>query len=213
VTDTLLRLSNITFHYPSGPPVLRGLNLSLDAGRRMGLTGPNGSGKSTLLHLAVGLLRPQEGTVWAFGRERQSEKDFAEVRRRAGLLFQDSDDQLFSPTVLDDVAFGPLNLEMKPPEARRAARRALESVGLQGFEQRITYRLSGGEKRLVARAGVLAMEPDVLLLDEPTAGLDEAHRLRLIEVLDSLPQAMILVSHDEPFLAKLANCAQTLKGV
>jgi cobalt/nickel transport system ATP-binding protein len=213
MSEPLLHLRNVTFHYPGGPPVVQGLELRLHAGERLALTGPNGSGKTTVLHLAVGLLHPQGGSVWAFGRDRSTEDDFREVRRQAGLLFQDSDDQLFCPTVLDDVAFGPLNLGAEPDEARRCARRALEAVGLPGMEQRITYHLSGGEKRLVALAGVLAMEPEVLLLDEPTAGLDEAHRGRLSAILDNLPQAMLLVSHDATFISHLANRAQTLKAV
>jgi cobalt/nickel transport system ATP-binding protein len=214
VSEPILQLTGITFRYPGGPAVLQGLDLCLHAGQRLGLTGPNGSGKTTLLHLALGLLKPQQGTVRAFGRERCTEDDFHEVRRRAGLLFQDADDQLFCPTVLDDVAFGPLNLGLDADAARHRARDALETVGLpDGFGRRITYRLSGGEKRLVALAGVLAMEPDALLLDEPTAGLDEGHRARLLGVLHNLPQAMLIVSHDAEFLSQLAESSQTLKGV
>ena len=213
MSEPILQFSGISFHYPGGPPVLRDLDLSLGAGQRLGLSGPNGSGKTTLLHLAVGLLKPQEGTVRAFGRERRTEDDFLEVRRRAGLLFQDSDDQLFCPTVLDDVAFGPLNLGLGADQARAAARDALDAVDLPGFEERITYRLSGGEKRRVALAGVLAMQPDALLLDEPTAGLDEEHRGRLLQVLGDLSQAMLIVSHDTTFLSQLAECAVKLKVV
>jgi cobalt/nickel transport system ATP-binding protein len=138
------------------------------------------------------------------------EADFHEVRARAGLLFQDSDDQLFCPTVLEDVAFGPLNLGRTTEEARTDALRTLAALGLSGFEERVTHRLSAGEKRLVALATVLAMNPRVLLLDEPTNGLDEATETRLTELLAGMPQAMLIVSHDRRFLERLATRAVVL---
>ena len=199
MTEPLLELRNVTFFYGPDRPVLRECNLRIGAADRIGLAGPNGSGKTTLLHLMVGLLRPASGNMVAFGKPRRREADFHEVRRRAGLLFQDTDDQLFCPTVAEDVAFGPLNLGKPRADARRIVAETLDRVGLPGFERRITYRLSGGERRLVALAAVLAMQPDVLLLDEPTAGLDEASTARLTEVLRGLPQAMLVVSHDRAF--------------
>ena len=141
----------------------------------------------------------------AFGRPRRSEKDFHEVRRRAGLLFQNSDDQLFCPTVLEDVSFGPLNLGTRPAEAREIARDTLDRLGLGGFGDRVTHTLSGGQKRLVALATILAMRPEVLLLDEPTNALDRATEERLIGILQTLPQAMAIVSHDERFLSRLTT--------
>ena len=174
---------------------------------RLALLGANGSGKTTLLHLIVGLLRPTAGRIEAFGKVRREEADFHEVRRRAGLLFQEADDQLFCPSVAEDVAFGPLNLGKPRDEVRRIVTHTLQSLGLHDYEHRITYRLSGGEKRLVALATVLAMQPDVLLLDEPTSELDEAASERLIELLSGLPQAMILVSHDRPFWQRIATGA------
>jgi cobalt/nickel transport system ATP-binding protein len=136
-----------------------------------------------------------------------AESDFHEVRTRVGLLFQDSDDQLFCPTVLEDVAFGPLNLGRSPREARADALGTLDLLGLGGFADRVAHRLSAGEKRLVALAAVLAMRPEVLLLDEPTNGLDEATEARLTELLAAMPQAMLIVSHDRVFLERLANRA------
>lgn len=203
--QTLIEIRDLHFAYHNRPPVLRGVDLTLRAGERIGLVGPNGSGKSTLLHLIVGLLKPDRGSVCAFGVERSSERDFVDVRRRVGLVFQNADDQLFCPTVLEDVAFGPLNLGQSADEAKQVAASVLERVGLSGFEQRITYKLSGGEKRLVAVATVLAMDPEVLLLDEPTSGLDDAARERLANVLLGLPQAMILVSHEDELVRELAT--------
>jgi len=198
MTD-LIQLDRVSFSYGE-QAVLREAGLVLSPGERLGLQGAMGAGKTTLLHLIVGLLRPDGGTVRVFGRERRREADFHEVRRRVGLVFQDSDDQLFCPTVLEDVAFGPLNLGCTVRQARERAGEALDRVGLAGFEQRVTYRLSGGEKRLVALATVLAMHPDVLLLDEPQNGLDEASTVRIQELLRSLPQSMIIVSHDRSLL-------------
>lgn len=210
--EPLIRLEGLGFSYGPERPVIKEFDLQLAEGERLGLVGPNGSGKTTLLHLIVGLLRPAAGTLWAFGRPRNHEVDFREVRARAGLVFQNPDDQLFCPTVLEDVAFGPLNLGRSPEEARRTASATLDMVGLPGMEERITYRLSGGEKRLVALATVLAMTPDVLLLDEPTNGLDDSSTVRITRVLAGLPQAMIVVSHQRDFLAGLVHRTQVLSA-
>jgi cobalt/nickel transport system ATP-binding protein len=212
VNGNLIKLTGAVFAYNSGAPVLDGVDLSLARGEKIGLVGANGSGKTTLLHLIVGLLKPERGEIEFAGRPRRSEKDFWEVRARVGLLFQDAEDQLFSPTVAEDVAFGPLNLGRPVSEAKKIVSSTLERVGLAGFEDRITYRLSAGEKRLVSLATVLAMEPEALLLDEPTTALDEEARERIIGVLNSLPQAMIAVSHDRDFLTRTTDRALLLKG-
>ena len=198
-------LNDIHFGYPGRPAVLDGVSLALAPGERLCLTGFNGAGKSTLLHIMVGLLRPQRGEVIAFGRPRKVEADFVEVRRRAGLVFQDPDDQLFCPTVAEDVAFGPLNLGKSRAEALAIVDRVLDRLNLSAFRNRITHKLSGGEKRLVTLAAVLAMEPDVLLLDEPTNALDERTTARLVEILLSLPQAMVIISHDPHFREKVVT--------
>jgi cobalt/nickel transport system ATP-binding protein len=191
--------------------VLRGASLRLAAGERVSLLGANGAGKTTLLHAIVGLIAPQAGSVFAFGEMRKRERDFWSVRARVGLLFQDPDDQLFCPTVLEDVAFGPLNLGRSREEARAAAEATLGRLGIRDLADRVTQRLSGGEKRLVALATVLAMEPELLLLDEPTLGLDEASAERLVGVLAGLAQAMCLVSHDRAFHARLSTRAVELR--
>lgn len=200
----LFELIGVTFSHDERP-LLAGVDLALTAGERVGLTGAMGSGKTTLLHLAVGLHTAQAGTIRFHGREYRREPQFCELRKRVGLVFQDSDDQLFCPTVLEDVAFGPLNLGLTATQACAAAARALAQVGLQGFEERVTYRLSGGEKRLVALATVLAMEPEVLLLDEPQNGLDSSAFERVGELLCRLPQSMLIVSHDRDFLGRVAT--------
>lgn len=205
MSRVLIRLDGVGFHYRPERPILAGLDFELAAGERVGLVGSNGSGKTTLLQLIVGLVKPLAGRIEAFGRPRLSEADFAEVRAKAGLLFQDPEDQLFSPTVLEDVAFGPLNLGRTREEARRIAVETLASLGLEGYEGRITHKLSGGEKRLVSLAAVLAMEPEVLLLDEPGAGLDEDSLARIRKILLGLDQAMIIVSHRRDFLVGLAE--------
>jgi len=206
----IIELKGVTFGYPGGPPVLRDLDFTLRRGERIGIMAPNGSGKTTLFHLIMGLVKPLAGQVTIFGKTLREERDFIEVRRRIGLLFQDPDDQLFSPTVLEDVAFGPLNLGKTRTEAAAVARRTLASLGLNGFEDRITFKLSGGEKRLVSLATVLAMEPEALLLDEPENGLDTRTRVRLMEILGGLDIAYILISHELEFLTAATHIIYTL---
>ncbi|NOC85972.1 energy-coupling factor ABC transporter ATP-binding protein [Ruegeria sp. HKCCD6428] len=201
---TLITLEDICFSYPGQPPVLDGASLSLSAGQRLSLTGPNGAGKSTLLRILLGLQRPCSGTVTVFGQQRVEEADFHEVRRRVGLVFQDADDQLFCPTVAEDVAFGPLNLGKTRDEALAIVDKVLGDLDLMHLKNRITHKLSGGEKRLVTLATVLAMEPEVLLLDEPTNALDTKNEARLLEILRALPQAILLVSHSPAFRLELA---------
>lgn len=201
----LFDLSDICFGYPGHGAVLDGAGFTLEAGERLCITGHNGAGKSTLLRIMVGLLIPSSGRVTAFGQERRAEADFHDVRCRAGLVFQDADDQLFCPTVAEDIAFGPLNLGKSRAEALAIADAVLARLDLIHLRARITHKLSGGEKRLVTLAAVLAMEPDVLLLDEPTNALDEANEGRFLGILHSLPQAMVIVSHDPHFRRKIAT--------
>jgi len=201
----IIRLEDVAFAYEPARAVLTGCHLTIRQGERVGLIGPTGGGKTTLLHLIVGLLRPTSGRIEIFGKPRTKEADFLEVRRRVGLLFQDADDQLLFPTVAEDVAFGPLNLGKPKQEVLRVVRETLAELGLTGYENRITYRLSGGEKRLAALAGLLAMQPEVLLLDEPFAGLDEQTAHRVIHILDQLPQTLLLVSHHRDWLRQLAS--------
>ncbi|PIE43375.1 MAG: energy-coupling factor ABC transporter ATP-binding protein [Gammaproteobacteria bacterium] len=203
--DPLIQTLGLSYCYPGREEALSHVDFSLSAGDRVALTGPNGAGKTTFLHLLVGLKKAKAGQVYAFGKPRETEQEFMEVRARAGFLFQDPDDQLFCPTVLEDVAFGPLNLGKTRSQALAVARDTLATLGMAGFEDRVAHQLSGGEKRMVALASVLSMEPEVLLLDEPTNALDKSARQKLIKTLLALPQSMILVSHDEAFVSTIAT--------
>ena len=209
--DLIIHLTDICFSYPGSPPALDNLDLKLYKGDRIGLMGPNGSGKTSLFHIIMGLLKPSAGTIEIFNHPTVKEKDFRKVREKIGLLFQDADDQLFSPTVVEDVAFGPLNLGKSQDEAMDIARNTLNFLGLAGFEDRITYKLSGGEKKLVSFATVLAMEPEVLLLDEPTGGLDDRTKAALKDVLSNLDLSYILISHEIDFLADITNAIYTME--
>ncbi len=202
----IIELKGVSLSYNSHR-ALDGVSFSLEPGDRVGLSGPNGSGKTTLCHVIMGLLKPDGGEVRILGKERRTEQEFAEIRTRIGFLFQDSDDQLFCPTVLEDVAFGPLNQGKTPDEAKEIVHDTLASLGMIGFEDRLTYQLSGGEKRLVALATILAMSPDALILDEPTTGVDEATVDRLVEILNTSDKAYMVISHDRAFLPRVTDRA------
>ncbi|OBQ54014.1 energy-coupling factor ABC transporter ATP-binding protein [Halodesulfovibrio spirochaetisodalis] len=203
MSTPLLSLTDIHYIYAgTATPALSGADLELTSSSRLGMLGHNGSGKTTLFLTAMGILKPSKGTITYAGTPLVHEKDFRTLRAEIGYLFQRSDDQLFSPTVIDDIAFGPLNLGKTPDEALSIAADTLSIVGLQGFEHRITHKLSGGEKKMVALASVLAMQPKALLLDEPTNDLDPATRERLITILADLDLALCIISHDWDFLDK-----------
>jgi cobalt/nickel transport system ATP-binding protein len=210
--ERIIRLRGIDFGFSGRPAVLQDLDFDMHRGDRIGLVAPNGSGKTTLFHIIMGLLKPLRGTIEIFGQPVTREEDFITVRRRIGLLFQDADDQLFSPTVLEDVAFGPLNMGKSKQEAVAVSKRTLAELGLSGFENRLTFKLSGGEKRLVALATVLAMEPEVLLLDEPTSGLDDSTKDRLREILKKLELSYILISHEYDFMVDVVSTYYTLES-
>ena len=195
-----------------GVAVLTEVSLALGAGERLAVVGANGAGKTTLLRAIVGLERAAAGRIALFGEVCAGERDFRRARPRIGFLFQDSDDQLFCPTVLEDVAFGPLNSGLADAEARAVAGETLERLGIGHLGGRVTHRLSGGEKRLVCLAGLLAMRPEVLLLDEPTNGVDAEGGARLRAALRDYTGAMVLVSHDDGFVAELATRALLLEG-
>jgi len=203
----LVRLEDVHFDYPDGTPALQGVSFELHHGESVGLVGANGAGKSTiLLHLA-GVLFPSSGMV-RVGDWPVTAETLAHVRRSLGLVFQDPDDQLFMPTVADDVAFGPLNLGLPDDEVEARVSGALQRVGAAALRSRPPYRLSGGEKRAAAIASVLAMSPDILVMDEPSAGLDPAARRRLIGLLRSFEHTKIVATHDLDLV--LDVCARTV---
>ncbi len=207
----LLELRDISYSYPGhNSPLLNDVNLQV-TNERIGLIGPNGCGKTTFFQIIMGLLRAQTGEIVLNGKTMEQEKDFRILRRTLGFLFQNSDDQLFSPTVLEDVAFGPLNHGLTPDAAKDISIKTLEHLGLKGFEERITHKLSGGEKKLVALATILSMQPQLLLLDEPSNNLDPATRDRLITILRELNLAHIIISHDLDFLASTCSKLYTLE--
>lgn len=191
--------------------VLADVSLSLHAGERLALYGQNGAGKSSLLAALVGLV-PASGRICMGGISCTREADFAVARRKAGLVFQDPGDQLFCATVLEDVAFGLRNLGQTEHSARSNARSMLDQLGIGALADRVGFQLSGGEQRLVALASVLVMAPSVLLLDEPTNGLDLYTRQRVIDLLCALPQAMLIVTHDVPFIAAVASRVSVLEA-
>ncbi len=197
----MIELRDVSYTFAQAKsPILHNLSFATKD-KRIGIIGPNGCGKTTLLHLMVGLLSPDKGEVLFQGKPVVTKEDLRSLRKDVGFLFQSSDDQLFSPTVIEDVAFGPLNLGFSPEEAKDIALKTLDSLGLAGFEERITHRLSGGEKKLVALATILAMKPKMLLLDEPTNNLDPKTRSHLIKILQGLDLYQIIISHDWDFLS------------
>lgn len=206
----LIRVRDLGFRHVPERPLLKSVSFDLHEGERVGLAGGNGCGKSSLLHLLIGLLPRDAGMLELCGQPCHAEQDFRPLRGRVGLMFQDADDQLFCPTVQEDVAFGPLNQGMAHAAVRRVVGDVLARLQIPHLAERPVHHLSGGEKRMVALAGVLAMSPQVLLLDEPTSGLDEDAQVRVTDVLLTLPQAMLVVSHDRDFLTRLSTRVLTL---
>jgi energy-coupling factor transporter ATP-binding protein EcfA2 len=189
-----LLVDGLRYAYPGGHVALHGVSLRLAAGEKAALVGPNGAGKSTLLLHLNGLLTGQ-GVIEITGLP-VTPPNLPVIRARVGLVFQNPDDQLFSPTVFEDVAFGPLHLGLPESAVRARVAAALAQVGMGGYAERLSYRLSVGEKKRIAVATVLAMEPELLALDEPSAGLDPRARRGLIALLRALPQTMLISTHD-----------------
>lgn len=204
-TTPVLQMKGISYQYPQRGKVLDSINFDLMESEKVGLIGDNGAGKTTLFHLLTGLTMGQRGSITCLNKDIQSEKDFVYLRGQVGLVFQDPDDQLFCPSVLEDVMFGPLNQGFNVEQAKQKSEKILEQLQLSHLSESMASQLSGGEKRLVTLAAVLVMEPQVLLLDEPTNALDIKAKARLLSVLQQLPQAMIIISHDHEFLAQLVD--------
>ncbi len=209
-----LDVRGLAFAYPDGHQALFGVDLVVERGERVALLGPNGAGKTTLVLHLNGILTGGAGSVRVGGLQvrPQDRERLREIRRRVGIVFQDPDDQLFMPTVRDDVAFGPANLGLRGPDLESRVASALEAVGMGDVADRPPHHLSFGQRRRVAVATVLAMEPEVLVLDEPTSNLDPASRRELAEVLDSLDVTLLVVTHDLPYALELCERSVVLSG-
>ena len=192
--EEVVKIEKLSFSYPDGQQALSDVDLTVYRGETVALIGPNGAGKSTLLLHLNGILR-SNGRVKAFSMP-ISDENLREVRSKIGLVFQNPDDQLFSATVFDDVAFGPINLGYSEMEVRQSVARALDWVGMTGYEQRSPHHLSLGEKKRIAIATVLSMNPEILVLDEPTSNLDPRGRWLLTELLKKLSITKIIATHD-----------------
>ncbi|MFE1781804.1 energy-coupling factor ABC transporter ATP-binding protein [Streptomyces sp. NPDC059506] len=206
-----LEVTGLAYAYPDGHQALFGVDLTVGAGERVALLGPNGAGKTTLVLHLNGILTGGLGGVRVGGLPVEK-KNLAEIRRRVGIVFQDPDDQLFMPTVREDVAFGPAASGLRGPELEARVRRALEQVGMEEFADRPPHHLSFGQRRRVAVATVLAMEPQILVLDEPSSNLDPASRRELADILRSLDVTVLMVTHDLPYALELCPRSVVLSG-
>ena len=204
MSEATIAVTDLGFEYPDGTIALRGVNLHVHPGERVALLGPNGAGKTSLVLHLNGIVLPQRGSVQVSGIEVSAET-VAEVRRRVGLVFQDPDDQLFMPTVRRDVAFGPLNLGLEANEVARRVEAALSAVEIADLADRPPNHLSLGQRRRAAIAGVLAMEPEIMVLDEPTSNLDPATRRELAALLLRLDITSLVVTHDLPFALEVCE--------
>ena len=204
-----LSVLNLTYAYPDGHQALYGVNLVVQQGERVALLGPNGAGKTTLVLHLNGILTAQHGSVTVAGLAVNS-KNVREIRRMVGIVFQDPDDQLFMPTVREDVAFGPANLGLRGDELQERVRNALDQVGMLPYIDRPPHHLSYGQRRRVAVSTVLAMRPEILVLDEPSSNLDPASRRELADILLDLELTTLMVTHDLPYAFELCPRAVIL---
>lgn len=191
----IIRIKNLQYTYPDSTNALEGIDLDIFKSESVGLIGPNGAGKSTLLLHLNGILKGRQGSVEVLGMKVQ-EKNLIKIRQKVAIVFQQPDDQLFMPTVFDDVAFGPVNAGYSEEKVREKVKKALKNVGMEGYEKRCSHHLSFGEKKKISLATVLSMEPEILILDEPTSNLDPRARRHLIELLKNFSLTKIVAGHD-----------------
>jgi cobalt/nickel transport system ATP-binding protein len=206
-----LEIRGLTFSYPDGTRVLSGVDLEVEDGERVALLGANGAGKTTLLLHLIGILRAEEGTI-KVGERELNEATLPDIRRRLGMVFQDPNDQLFMPTVAQDVAFGPANYGMGGPQLAELVAGSLAAVGSPELGVKAPHHLSGGERRRAAIATALALEPAMLVLDEPTSGLDPSGRRDLVGLLKGMPATQLVVTHDLPFALELCPRGVVMHG-
>ena len=209
MTDIHLETKNLSFTYHDGTEALKNVNIQIKKGEKIAIMGPNGAGKSTLFSHFNGLSEPTSGHVEVDGEKIVFERDeLLKVRQKVGIVFQDPNDQLFAPTVKEDVAFGPMNLGLDYDEVEKRIAEALEMVGMSGFEDKTPHHLSGGQQKRVAIAGIVAMRPDIMILDEPTAGLDPEGVDKVLDILNNLNKegmSIVISSHDIEMVNQFAD--------
>ena len=209
-----LRINNLAYAYPDGHQALFGVNLEINRGEKVALLGPNGAGKTTLVLHLNGIITTQQGSVSVGGTvvDSKNKESLRHIREKVGIVFQDPDDQLFMPTVAEDVSFGPYNSGIRGQALERITEEALRKVGMWEFSDRPPHHLSFGQRRRVAVATVLAMNPEILVLDEPSSNLDPASRRELAEILSSLDVTILMVTHDLPYALELCDRSVILSG-
>ena len=209
MVKTIIKTENMSYTYPDGTVALRDINIEIKAGERVAIVGSNGAGKSTLFSHFNGLSKPTSGLIKIDGKPAvYKKKDLLEIRQKVGIVFQNPDDQLFAPTVIEDVAFGPMNLGLSDDEVDERVEKSLNLVGMNGQEKRAPHHLSGGQKKRVAIAGILAMEPEIMVMDEPTTGLDPKGVEEVLEILYMLNKddmSIIIASHDVEMVTQFAD--------
>ena len=208
----LLEVKDLCFAYPNGHEVFKNLSFKIFPQEKVCIVGKNGAGKTTFFHVIMGLLRPIKGEIILDGKVIWTKEDLRYLRKKIGFLFQDPEDQLFCPTLLEDVLFGPLNMGFSRVDALDKAHQVLNMLDIEDLAHKPPYTLSGGQKRLGALASVLVMDPELLLLDEPSSGLDEEAWQNLVQLLQNLNKAIIIASHDTSFLERITSNWYELSG-
>lgn len=209
MTNIQLSTENLSFTYPDGTQALKNINIEIEKGEKVAIIGPNGAGKSTLFSHFNGLTEPTSGCVKIEGEPISFEKDeLLKVRQKVGIVFQDPNDQLFAPTVKEDIAFGPMNLGLSYDEVEKRVEDALKMVGMENYEDKTPHHLSGGQQKRIAIAGIIAMKPELMILDEPTAGLDPDGVEKVLNIMNQLNEegmTLIISSHDIDMISKYAD--------
>ena len=209
MTNIQLSTENLSFTYPDGTQALKNINIEIEKGEKVAIIGPNGAGKSTLFSHFNGLTEPTSGCVKIEGKPISFEKDeLLKVRQKVGIVFQDPNDQLFAPTVKEDIAFGPMNLGLSYDEVEKRVEDALKMVGMENYEDKTPHHLSGGQQKRIAIAGIIAMKPELMILDEPTAGLDPDGVEKMLNIMNQLNEegmTLIISSHDIDMISKYAD--------
>lgn len=209
MTNIQLSTENLSFTYPDGTQALKNINIEIEKGEKVAIIGPNGAGKSTLFSHFNGLTEPTSGCVKIEGKTISFEKDeLLKVRQKVGIVFQDPNDQLFAPTVKEDIAFGPMNLGLSYGEVEKRVEDALKMVGMENYEDKTPHHLSGGQQKRIAIAGIIAMKPEIMILDEPTAGLDPDGVEKVLNIMNQLNEegmTLIISSHDIDMISKYAD--------